>query len=70
MPDTDKKPMPLGKVRHCWNCGADMGFIENRYYDRGDTCESPECNRAARDAEQAERDEAHEQLDRDNGWDR
>lgn len=57
-----------GKVRHCWNCGADMGFIENRYYDRRDTCGSPACEREARDQEQADRDEAHEQLDRDRGW--
>ena len=61
-------PKPAGKVRSCWNCGADMGFIENRYYDRMDTCESVECLREARDAARAERDEAHDRLDRDMGW--
>lgn len=59
---------PKGKVRHCWNCGEDMGFIENRYYDRMDVCGSKDCNRAARDASREEREEAHEQLDRDMGW--
>lgn len=57
-----------GRVRHCFYCGADMGWIEDRYYDRTDTCGSPECNRYARDDAAAERDEAHERLDRDMGW--
>ena len=47
-----------------------MGFIENRYYDSRDTCGASECEREARDAAYAEREEAHERLDRDNGWDR
>lgn len=67
---TDATPSHPGKVRHCPNCGADMGFIENRYYDRRDTCGARECEREARDAAEAERDEAHERLDRDMGWDR
>ncbi len=72
MPDTPSQPSPkpLGKVRQCFYCGADMGFIENRHYDRLDPCGAPECNRDARDAAAQERDEAHERLDRDNGWDR
>jgi hypothetical protein len=49
--------------------GDSMGFIENRYYDRGDPCGKKECNREAQMSVQAERDEAHEQLDRDMGWD-
>lgn len=57
-----------GRVRHCWNCGDDMGFIENRHYDYMDTCGRQECDRAVRDALAEERDEAHEQLDRDMGW--
>lgn len=59
---------PAGKVRHCFNCGADMGFIEDRYYDRLDPCGARECERAARDAHAEERDEAHDRLDRDMGW--
>lgn len=61
-------PTHPGKVRFCWNCGADMGFIENRYFDRTDTCGATECIRAARDALAQERNEAHEQVDRDMGW--
>ena len=63
------QPHP-GKVRHCWNCGADMGFIENRHYDRMDTCGSRECERAAGDAFAEEREEAHRQVDDyyNGGW--
>lgn len=53
-----------GKIRQCWVCGKDMGFIENRYYDRSDTCGDRECDREARDAHESERQEAHEELDR------
>jgi hypothetical protein len=56
------------RMRHCWHCGAEMGVIENRYYDRGDTCGKRECDRAARDVAQEERDEAHKQLERDMEW--
>lgn len=59
---------PKAKERFCWYCGQSMGLIENRYYDRGDTCGHHECERAARDAQQQERDEAHDQLDADTGW--
>jgi hypothetical protein len=56
--------------RHlCWNCGEDMGEWDRRYCDSRDTCGKRECERAARVAAAAERDEAHEQLDRDCGWD-
>ena len=53
-----------GKVRQCWVCGDDMGFIENRYYDRSDTCGKRDCERESRDAYEAEREEAHAELDR------
>ena len=59
---------PTAKERHCWHCGGSMGVIENRHYRRGDTCGKQECERDARDAERYERDEAHERLDRDMGW--
>lgn len=60
--------MAKAKERFCWNCGASMGIVEDKYYDRGDTCGKGECNRAAQDSFSQERDEAHEQLDRDLGW--
>jgi len=58
------------KERFCPYCGASMGIIEDCYYDRRDTCGERECARWARDEEQEERNNAHEQLDRDMGWDR
>jgi hypothetical protein len=59
--------MPI-KVRHCPYCGDSMGEIDSRYWERGDPCGKLECNREARHAEQERREEAHEQLDRDMGW--
>lgn len=56
----------IPKQRHCFNCGAELGFYAD--YDRMDDCGSAECRRAAQDAYSQERDEAHEQLDRDMGW--
>lgn len=62
--------VPAGKIRHCWNCGADMGFIENRFYDRMDTCGASECEREARNACEQEREDAHREVDDyyDGGW--
>lgn len=55
-------------ARHyCFNCGEDIGE-KDRFSDPLDTCGRPECNREARNAFEAERAEAHEQLDRDMGW--
>ena len=68
---TEKAPkLHPGKVRHCWNCGADMGWIENRYYDRTDTCGAQDCEREARDANEAERQDAHDAVDDhfDTNW--
>ena len=52
-----------GKRRYCWNCGADMGFIESRYYDRMDTCGERECEREARNAHEQARQDAHDAID-------
>lgn len=54
------------KMRHCWYCGDEIGVYAD--YDRMDTCGKQECEAAVRDAYAQERDEAHEQLDRDGGW--
>ncbi len=62
------KSKPKARERHCWHCGASLGVIEDRYYDRRDTCGKPECEREARYGAQAEREEAHDRLDRDMGW--
>jgi hypothetical protein len=55
------------KMRHCFNCGEELGCYPE--YDPLDTCGKLECQREANYARQAERQEAHEQLDRDRGWD-
>ncbi len=56
------------KQRYCWNCGEDMGFIENRYYDKFDTCGKLECQREERAAYREEREEAHRDLDERMGY--
>lgn len=60
--------MTTAKMRHCWYCGEELGVMERRLYDELDTCGKVECEREARDAEREERDNAHDQLDRDMGW--
>ena len=50
----------------CENCGAFM--YEGRLIDRFNTCGARACERAARDAEQAEREEAHRRLDEELGY--
>jgi len=57
------------KERFCWNCGASMGLIADKYYDSHDTCGELECDKAARDAHRQEIEEAHRELDRRMGWD-
>lgn len=59
---------PNGKDRYCFNCGTSIGFIEDRFYDKRDTCGARQCERESRDDEAAEYADAHEQLDRDMGW--
>jgi anaerobic ribonucleoside-triphosphate reductase len=58
-----------GKIRHCWYCGEDMGFIEDRYFDKHDTCGKAECERERRYALREEREEAQRRLDENMGWD-
>lgn len=62
------KPVKPPRMRHCFNCGAELGHYA--YYDPLDHCGARDCARAARDAIEQEREEAHEQLDRDMGWGR
>lgn len=64
IPATPRK----SRERFCWYCGDSLGVVEGRHYEHTDTCGKRECERAAGDAARAERDEAHEQLDRDRGW--
>lgn len=56
----------IPKLRHCFNCGKPVGTYAD--WDRLDTCGERQCEREARYVRDAERDEAHEKLDRDMGW--
>ena len=58
----------LAKMRHCFFCGKELGVYAD--YDPLDNCGDSECAREARYAAAAERQEAHDKLDRDMGWDR
>jgi len=60
--------MTTEKERFCAYCGASLGVIKSAHYDRNDTCGKQECERYMRGQEQAEREDAHEQLDRDMGY--
>ena len=53
--------------QHCFYCGVDIG-PRDRFSDALDTCGDNECQREARYAAEAERADAHEQLDRDMGY--
>ena len=56
------------KERFCCQCGASLGIIESRYYERSDTCGSVQCERDSRDNAYAERERAHQELDDNMGW--
>jgi hypothetical protein len=54
------------REQFCFWCGDALSKFDA--YGELLTCGKSECERGARDQQQAERDEAHEQLDRDMGW--
>lgn len=58
------------RISQCEYCGEDLGGSVDKYPDELVTCGARECERWARDEMLAARDEAHEQLDRDMGFDR
>lgn len=68
MLDRNSDTKPKGRVRYCPYCGDDMGFIETRSYESTDPCGKTECNREAAETERADRRDAHEALDREEGW--
>lgn len=61
--------MSKEKMKHCAWCGDEIGMAS---YATGlndpESCGKKECNREVNGMYQAERDEAHEQLDRDMGY--
>ena len=56
------------RMRHSFNCGEELGVYAD--YDPLDTCGKQACEREARDARLAEREEAHDRLDDLMGYDR
>lgn len=60
--------MSEAKMRYCWNCGVELGVFKRGEWMPQDTCGASECERAARDADRMEREEAHYNLDVDRGW--
>lgn len=56
------------KMRHCWNCGEELGMLKRSEWEPGDTCGKTECNREASNAREAEREEAHRRLDSNMGY--
>lgn len=64
MTEPGKKALPM---RHCFNCGVELA--PSPFRERFPSCGSPACEREARAEMQQEREEAHERLDRDMGWD-
>ena len=59
--------MSKPKRHFCFNCGEDLG-IYAAYHGDIQNCGKAECNREERYQYEAESAEAHEKLDRDNGW--
>lgn len=58
--------MAQPKMRRCFNCGAELGVYAD--WHPLDTCGKLECEREANNQAAAEREQAHENLDRDMGW--
>lgn len=56
------------KMRHCFNCGDELGVYADS--DPLDHCGKIECAREAQHAAAEEREQAHEELDRDLGYGR
>lgn len=57
-------------THYCFYCGEELGMFKRKQSQRDlDSCGKLECDRAARDCLQEEREQAHEHLDRMNGWD-
>jgi hypothetical protein len=56
------------RMQHCAWCGAELGVYEGRY-DEPESCGRSECNREVNAMYREMREDAHERLDRDMGWD-
>lgn len=60
------KPM---KMKHCAYCGDELGLVaHDSYFREPEPCGKRECQREVTAMYRDEREQAHEQLDRDMGW--
>jgi hypothetical protein len=59
------KSMSKEKMKHCAYCGEELGMSRDR---DPESCGKPECNREVSAMYREEREQAHEQLDRDMGY--
>jgi anaerobic ribonucleoside-triphosphate reductase len=59
---------PTSRERFCCCCGASLGWLADREYERTDTCGSRQCDLEVRDMDRAEREDMHDRLDRDLGY--
>lgn len=58
--------MSKAKMQHCFNCGEELGLYVA--WDNLEACGKSACQRELQDAFRAEREEAHEELDRNMGY--
>jgi hypothetical protein len=56
------------RKQFCFNCGEPQGEFDA--YGEIVSCGKVECEREARNAQAAEREDAHRNLDESMGWDR
>lgn len=66
-PAADLGVLLMARNKTCSWCGEDLGVPHDR---EPESCGKLECNREVRMQIQEEREDAHDQLDRDMGWDR
>lgn len=62
--------MTARMIDRCEYCGDDLGESVEKWAGEPVTCGKHECERWVREELEAEREEAHYQLDRAMGWDR
>lgn len=53
------------RMKHCAWCGEDLG---EAFDNEPESCGAPTCNREVRGMQEEARQDAHDQLDRDLGW--
>lgn len=60
--------MSKEKMKHCAYCGEEIGLCSPAYFRDPEACGKRECQREVAAMYREEREEAHEQLDRDMGY--